>query len=281
MTGKPRFTAATGLLLLIGLIAALGPRPQSLLLPLLRQPVQPDEHLLPDGSALRVHRLNLLASNAYLLELPGGLILVDAGMPGLARLILDRMQRLGRDDLRLIYLTHAHPDHVGSAAELQRLTGAPVAIHRADAIQLAVGISQLGSIRGRTQLSRLALPLIEPLLAVPPVQPDILLEDGQRLDSFGLPGFILHTPGHTPGSSTLLLDGGIAFAGDLLTSTGKPHPQQSFAQDWPQIAVSLAALQAAQPTLIYTGHGADPVPGELMAELRAQFDAFLGRIRNP
>jgi glyoxylase-like metal-dependent hydrolase (beta-lactamase superfamily II) len=69
----------------------------------------------------------------------------------------------------------------------------------------------------------------------------------------------LHSPGHTPGSSTLILDKGIAFAGDLVSSTGTPHVQRYFAHDWPALESSLKDLQAERPHLVYPGHGRRPL----------------------
>ena len=68
----------------------------------------------------------LRISNAYLVSVEDGLLLVDAGIPGNAKRTLAFIERLGRrpDELRTIVLTHWHIDHVGSVAELERLTGA-------------------------------------------------------------------------------------------------------------------------------------------------------------
>jgi glyoxylase-like metal-dependent hydrolase (beta-lactamase superfamily II) len=83
---------------------------------------------------IQVHPLKLgFFFQAYLIETPDGLFLVDCGMPGHEKTILRAMQRLGRQDLKLIFITHAHVDHAGSAAALKRLTGVQVAVHRLDA----------------------------------------------------------------------------------------------------------------------------------------------------
>ncbi|MCY0941425.1 MBL fold metallo-hydrolase [Streptomyces antarcticus] len=73
------------------------------------------------------------AVNAYLL-LGRRPVLVDAGTPGSGQRIHERIAGHGVDpsDLALIVITHGHIDHFGSAAELHRLTGAPVAGHVAD-----------------------------------------------------------------------------------------------------------------------------------------------------
>lgn len=74
--------------------------------------------------------------NVYLVRLEAGYLLIDTGMQtdacfdALAR----ALEGLGVDwtDIRRILLTHIHPDHIGLAARLLRLTGAPLDLHRAD-----------------------------------------------------------------------------------------------------------------------------------------------------
>jgi glyoxylase-like metal-dependent hydrolase (beta-lactamase superfamily II) len=220
---------------------------------------------------MRVHTLKLPLANAYLLENESGLYLIDAGGPGDAGRIQRRMDQLGRTDLRLIYLTHAHIDHFGAAAELQRRTGAKVAIHPSDAPDLAAGRTSLGSVRGRGRFIGRMLPVLEWLLPPEPVQADLLTEDGISLVDLGLPAQVIHTPGHTIGSSCLVTDDGLAFAGDLVSTTGGPHPQRFFAHEWEQVRESLSRLQALAPRLAYPGHGRRPLTGDEVAALRLEF----------
>jgi glyoxylase-like metal-dependent hydrolase (beta-lactamase superfamily II) len=78
----------------------------------------------------------------------------------------------------------------------------------------------------------------------------------------------MHTPGHTAGSTSLLVDGGYAIVGDLVSGTGGPHAQRSYAQDWRQLASSLARMQRQAPTLVFAGHGRAPIPGQVFQGLR-------------
>ena len=114
---------------------------------------------------LQVHDISMGMVQAYLIQSEAGLVLVDAGMPRYERRVMRRMQALGRDDLRLIFITHAHLDHYGSAAALRRLTGAPVAIHRADADAMSRGETPIRSARsrGKLLLPLLPLPMWSPL----------------------------------------------------------------------------------------------------------------------
>jgi len=218
---------------------------------------------------MRVHAVPLGFSQAYLLESDTGLALVDAGSPHQERIILRHLRALGAGDLRLIFITHAHLDHYGSAAALRRLTGAPVAIHRADAEAMARGETRLGLTRGSGKLMRILLPLVEWCLRPEPVKADLLLEDGDRLDDFGLEARLIHTPGHTLGSSCLIVEERLGFVGDLLTNNGRPSLQRLFAEDWSLLRQSYARLQGMELEMVYPGHGRHPVSEEALQHLIA------------
>lgn len=223
-------------------------------------------------SPMNIHRINMGPSNAYLIETDVGLILVDAGLPFSERLVLRKMDQIGRDDLSLIFITHAHIDHYGSANSLREKTGAPIAIHRADAETMALGHTELGTVRDWERTSNFALPFIEPLLKVPPTEADILLDDGDSLADYGVDGYVLHTPGHTPGSATLVLHNTYGFVGDLVSSSnGRMHAQRSFAEDWVQVAKSIERIKELDLDLIFPGHGSEPLTNEEINVLRANY----------
>lgn len=219
---------------------------------------------------LLVHTIRLRMSLAYLIESPANLVLVDAGLRGEEGRIMAAISRLNRRDLDLIYITHGHLDHYGSAAAVRRLTGAPIAIHKADAAAMAAGETRLGEPRGQGRILAALLPLVQPILRPEPVQADILLDDDQRLDGLIFNATALHTPGHTLGSTCLLVEDHFAFSGDLVTTTGGPHIQRAFAEDWAQIPASLRRLQEAAPELVYPGHGRRPLSGEALLALESK-----------
>ena len=203
----------------------------------------------------QVHPICTQASCAYLLAGPHGLVLVDAGLARDGAAVLQALRRLGRQDVRLIFITHAHGDHYGGAAAVRRATGAPIAIHQADAAALAQGRTLLGVARGR---GRWLAGWVQ-RWRLPPLTPDILLRGGERLDDVGLDAEVLPTPGHTPGSISLWVAGQWLFVGDLLSSTGRPHAQRYFAADWAALAASVSQVQALRPQLTYPGHGRQPI----------------------
>jgi hydroxyacylglutathione hydrolase len=213
---------------------------------------------------MNIHSLNMSFVQAYLIETPGGLALVDCGMPRQEKTILRAIERLGHGGLRLIFVTHAHADHYGSAAALARLTGAPVAIHRADAQAMANGETP---VRTSKTLMRLATSLMTRLSPTPPVRADLLLDDGDNLAEYGVPGVVVHTPGHTAGSCCLLLQDGAAFVGDLLSAGKQPHLQRTFIEDAEALRRSYARLRELPLSRVYAGHGPRILTGEELARL--------------
>ena len=219
-----------------------------------------------NNSPVRIHSLKAGLSQAYLIENEIGLVLVDAGSPGHERKILDTMHALGRTDLKLIVITHAHFDHYGSAAALRRITSALIAIHSADFKAMAQGRTPLGSVRSWGIFGKLLLPLGERIWPPEQTPADIVFEDGDRFDEFDIDAVAIHTPGHTPGSSCLLLNERLMFAGDLISSRPWLFAQRYYASDWSQIPTSVSRLIELNPLWIFPGHGR-PVRGKRLLKL--------------
>jgi len=218
---------------------------------------------------VEVHSIHLGFSVAHLVACPRGLLLIDAGLPGCDCRILRAIEWLRRDDLKWIFVTHAHVDHYGSVAALRRLTDARIAIHAADAEPMARGETRLGDIRGRGWLMWALFRLVDPLLRPEPVSADRCLTDGGQLTGLGCEAVVVHTPGHTPGSATLVVGQGErrAFVGDLLSATGRPHAQCCFADDWSLIPRSVTRLQGLGPAWTYTGHNRCPITARKLADI--------------
>jgi hydroxyacylglutathione hydrolase len=221
-----------------------------------------------------IHPISLGFVQAYLIETPPGLVLVDCGMSGHEKSILKEMKQLGRDDLKLIFITHAHADHYGSAGALKRLTGAQIGMHFADAQNMLQGTS-LPHVRSR--IMQMVMSIMRRFSKTPLVEVDILLQGGDDLTRFGLPhSLVIHTPGHSPGSVTLVLEDKTAFVGDLISTTGKAHLQRSIVDNWEQLRETFIRLQGLKLNKIYVGHGRRSLSGE---ELERLIDLELELIR--
>src|SRR5271170_7243321 len=79
--------------------------------------------------------------NIYIVETTDGCAVIDTGFPGSTSKILRAVAAIGRrpDDVRHILVSHAHPDHMGSAGSLKRETGAAVYANPIDAPIIEAG----------------------------------------------------------------------------------------------------------------------------------------------
>lgn len=228
-----------------------------------------------------VTRLGDVVVNFYLIDDPGGLVLVDAGLPGHLAQLRGQLAADGHalSDVRAVLLTHAHPDHTGLASRLQA-AGADIWVSQQDAAILA---------RGPRSALRLAKPersMLPYLLRRPaaiatplhlarqgaftaPAVPHVRTfgADQRLADVPGSPQAIA-LPGHTQGSTAYLFaDRGLLFTGDALVTydglTGYRGPTlvcRGFTHDSAAALSALDRLDALAATVILPGHG-QPVTG--------------------
>lgn len=122
------------------------------------------------------------------------------------------------EEVQLIILTHGHFDHAAAAKELKEITGAKIAMHYRDKDILEKGQKDMPP--GLTTWGRFLHHIIKmlyvPFVQFPVSNVDVIVGDeGMSLDDYGIQGRILHTPGHTPGSISVVLESGEAFVGCL------------------------------------------------------------------
>jgi glyoxylase-like metal-dependent hydrolase (beta-lactamase superfamily II) len=210
----------------------------------------------------------------HLIPAGDGCALVDAGVPEREDQILAGMAEhgLAPEDLRLIFITHAHGDHMGSMKALAERSGAHVLSHRSEAPALASGqtLHPQGLTLFGKAFSRVMGRFVKAASGYP-WPPDVLVDDELSLADYGIAGRALHTPGHTAGSVSLLLDNGEAFIGDLCAKVpvvGGGSYVPFFADcDRETIYASWERLLDAGATRFYPDHGAPFPAAELRAEL--------------
>ena len=174
-------------------------------------------------------------------------MVVDPG--GEPEKIIEMLDSLGIDNLKYIYLTHCHGDHIGGVTELQEKMGGKILIHRDDAEGLndkSINLTEL-----------IDMPEIE-------LEADSRVDDGDLLHLGELEFKVIHTPGHTKGCSCLycekeklLISGDTIFWG---TWGRTDLPTSSF----PDIIQSITKKLMTLPddTIVYPGHGKSTMIGE-------------------
>lgn len=165
--------------------------------------------------------------------------------------IADILARLARHHLTLrqIVVTHAHIDHIGGAAQLKRVTGAPVLFHQADLPLLAMLDMQAGW---------LGIPTPEK------VKLDQSAEDDTAAGVTGVEAKVIHTPGHTPGSiclhfpkQELLLAGDTLFAGTVGRTDLPGGDTKALLR-----SLHTRLLPLPENTLVVPGHGDETTLGQ-------------------
>lgn len=158
--------------------------------------------------------LNMGFNKIQLLKGKDGYIQMDAGYSWNIKKYLKLLKKnnIKPDEIKLIIVNHAHADHTGGLKKLKEITNAKILVHEEDADYLRKGVST--KIVPLTLFAKLAL------MSMPasfrnydPIEPDIVIKDEYSLEEFGVKAKVIHTPGHTAGTISLITETGVAFIG--------------------------------------------------------------------
>lgn len=243
-----------------------------------------------------VHYVGSAGLSAWLLTSPAGHILIDVGMPENAPMVAAHITALGFRvrDVKIILNTHAHVDHAGGIAAMQRLTGARVMAMAGDTSALQRGYS--------------FAPDDAAWLHYEPVRVDHVVRDGEVI-ALGTTRVTANaTPGHSPGCTTWtmpLRDGGAPHTAVFFCSATVANNRLAPVEQYPGIiadfARTFARLKSIRADVLLPPHAeffdlrakrarqrehpnVNPfvVPGEfaaLVAELEKSFAVELARQR--
>jgi glyoxylase-like metal-dependent hydrolase (beta-lactamase superfamily II) len=183
-----------------------------------------------------IHRIGSDTVNSYLVVDGTDITIVDAGLPGYRKLLLEELARMGRSlgDVKALVLTHGDTDHIGMAAWLHAETGVPAHVHGADVDRARKEVSKPNSGWGPVKVGPLAGFLWYSArhggFRIPAVPKVAAVADGDVLDVPGSPR-IIHLPGHTPGSVGVHVPAVDAvFLGDCMTTRNRPGARTVHAQ---------------------------------------------------
>ncbi len=189
-------------------------------------------------SELTIVNVGYRSTNYWVISAGTSRLLLDLGWPGTMGQMQANLKRKGIPLNEICYAlaTHYHIDHAGLAQDLKQ-----------------AGVSLLV-----VDLQLSAVPLMKKHIKPQDHYLEITLHDNitismaesrPLLEQIGIPGQILHTPGHSDDSISLLLDDGSAFTGDLTHSSfiGREDPTV--------VNASWQFLRHSGATRVYPGHG--------------------------
>lgn len=220
-------------------------------------------------------RIDLNGVNCYAAKSENGFILFDTG----GHLVMDKHFTNRREDLqkelaaagctehnlRLIVLTHGDNDHACNAAYLRTRYNTKIAMHSGDS-ELVENPSLhkwMESFQYHSLAYRLVFRLLNKTITkatqrtledFQPFSPDVLLNDGFDLSSYGLDAAVIHLPGHTKGSIAILTKSGDLIAGDTFSNIKRPSSAPN-ADDFKQLSISIKKLRNFKINTVYPGHG--------------------------
>lgn len=202
---------------------------------------------------VRTLRVGALSTNCYVVacEKTRKAVVIDPGDEPAKILAALRENEL---ECGIIVNTHGHVDHIAGNGGVKAATGAPIAIHEADAQALV-----------EPSLNLSALVVSVPGSGGEGIKgpgADRLLREGDEVVAGSVKLRVVHTPGHTPGSISLVGDG-VVFCGDTLFAGGgvgrTDFPGGSY--DTLVRSIETKLFRLPDDTVVYPGHGSSTTIG--------------------
>ena len=217
---------------------------------------------------MRILNLGNRAVNNWLIPGENGYILIDTGYEKGFRRFQRKLKKNGirPDEIKTVFLTHAHDDHAGFLSDVLAVTPAKVILHPKAVEGLKKGQNSFkGGCSGRMAwcFCQVLAFLGKGEHRYPAIKEEYLdrmvTTDSEVFQSMNLPFQVIETPGHTADHISLLKDN-LLFCGDAAMN-GFPSRKRVIVwiEDLLQFRQSWKKILEARPEMIYPGHGS-PFP---------------------
>jgi hydroxyacylglutathione hydrolase len=217
--------------------------------------------------------------NIYLVETPEGLLLVDTGTSGgqMDKIASD-LQKSGRsiNDIRHIFITHAHPDHIGGLNHLQKIVSPTTATyaHRRESVIIRGEATPIMAnpkdLRGLGRLMRMGMPETR----FTPSRVDVEVKEGDMIAGMFR---VIEFPGHAYGQCGLWWEEKrLLIGGDVMARLpwGLDKPLAAATPDMPMAVESIKKAASMNVSILCIGHG--PIMTENTA---ARMQTFASRVK--
>lgn len=194
---------------------------------------------MPGSATPTIVNVGYRSTNFWVVSVGGSRLLVDLGWPGRVGELLANLKRMDipLTEIRYGLATHYHIDHAGAAQDLKRL-GMPLLATEEQVAAITLMRQHIKPGDRYTEITTHDNVVIK------------TADSRALLSGIGIDGEIVHTPGHSEDSVSLVLDIGCAFTGDLTMES------MVATEDPAVVARSWQTLRDLGVTTIYGGHGA-------------------------
>lgn len=191
-------------------------------------------------------------SNCYLITQENSSILVDTGLKGNEKKILEACQ--GKN-VQLIVLTHGHIDHIQNAATLAKQLRVPIAMHKRDIALIQNNLCREMKSKGFLgNVVRFFSVMSAKFAKIQTFIPEVILADGDKLFEYGIDGEIIELPGHTEGSIGIILGDQHLLVGDALMNMFAPGVSLLY-ENQEEMLQSAKKIEDLGEIIVHFGHG--------------------------
>lgn len=208
-----------------------------------------------------IYRLLLGRSNCFLVKRDSKFLLIDTSWKHSRKKLYARLIHVGcnEENLVALILTHTHFDHTQNAANIKRRYAVPIIVHQSEAEFLRNGDNVLpaGSNRVTRFLIKRFGKLASSFCKYEAITGDILVDEQLELRNLGFEAKVLHTPGHSTGSISVIVDNEIAITGDTMFGVYRDSVFPPFADDPKQLVESWGKLLETDCSIFLPAHGTE------------------------
>jgi hydroxyacylglutathione hydrolase len=211
-------------------------------------------------SGQKIYRILHGRCNCFLISYHNKHLLVDTGRENKWEKLSRELDKLGVNSSSLngLILTHSHFDHAENAANIKKKFSTRIIIHKREADYLRSGENPV--IHGTTFYTRfiterLSQKLLARYFRYTPVDCDTMIEDIYDLKNLGFNGYLIQTPGHSPGSISVIMENEIAIVGDAMFGVFRGSVFPPFAADAGLMVRSWERLLNTDCSIYLPAHG--------------------------
>lgn len=197
-------------------------------------------------------------SNVFLLTNGQRNLLIDTSVSRNWKKLQREIDRLPINNLDALILTHAHFDHVANACRIKARYNTYIVAHKLEALYLQKGEMKIPG--GTVFFTRMLMHLIVWLTGIvkityEPCEPDVLVDSFYDFKGIGFNAYLMHTPGHSPGSISFIVDDEIAIVGDAMFGIFRNSIFPPFAEDADLMVKSWGKLLETGCHIFLPAHG--------------------------